>query len=127
MERADEGVREEGHVDHAGHGERGGEAGGRGAGQFDAEAQQCQSVGVVVHDGAGHEAQHGDDGVRDEVPDGQDGGHRADRVVADVFGEFGVGSGEQQAVEDEKHVGDGRAERGPEDDAAVGGLAGQVA
>ena len=43
------------------------------------------------------------------------------------FGEFGVGSGEQQAVEDEKHIGDGRAERGPEDDAAVGGLAGQVA
>ena len=58
---------------------------------------------------------------------GQNGRHGPNRVVADVFSEFGVRPSQQQTVEDEEHIGDGCAERSPEDDATIRRLARQIA
>ena len=126
LERADERVGEEGHIDHAEHSQGRGERSGHGARQLDAEGEQCESVGIVVHDGTGHQAEHDHDGVWDQVPGRQNGRYGANRIITDVFGHVGIGDGQQQTIEDEEHVGDGRAERRPEHDAAVGGFARQI-
>ena len=127
MERADERVGEESHVDHTKHSQSGGERGSHGTRQLHTERQQRKPVGIIVHNGAGHQTEHGHDGVRNQVPGRQNGSHGSNRIISNVFSHVGIGNREQQTVENQEHIGNGRTECGPEHNAAIGGFARQIA
>ena len=127
MERADERIGEEGYIDHAKHGQRRGERGRHGTRQLHTERQQRKPVGIIVHNGAGHQTEHGHNGVRNQVPGRQNGSNGANRIISNVFSHIGIGNSQQQTVENQEHIGDGRTERGPEHNAAIRGFAWQIA
>lgn len=126
LEGADECGGEEGYIDYSDYGQHGGDGRCECPRELDAEGEQGQTIGVVVHDGPSYQPQHRHNGEWNQIPGRQYAGHGSDGVVAYVFGQAFVGDGQKQAVDDKEDVGDGGAEGGPDNDSCVGGAVGQV-
>ena len=93
LEGADECGGEEGYIDYSDYGQHGGDGRCECPRELDAEGEQGQTIGVVVHDGPGYQPQHRNDGEWNQIPSRQYAGHGSDGVVAHVFGQAFVGDG----------------------------------
>ena len=123
---ADECGGEEGYIDQSDYGQHGGDGCCECPRELDAEGEQSQTIGVVVHDDPSYQPQHCNDGEWNQIPVGQYAGHGADGIIAHIVGQGFVGDGQKQAVDNKEDVGGGGAESGPGNDSGVGCAVWQV-